>query len=92
MLTSEDYEDINTKLRTLKEQTGIEAVVVIIKTFGMYKTGDYTFEQFATDLFNSWAVGNAELDNGIMILVSVNDRKVRIEMGSGFKGQYDSVA
>ena len=75
---------IRTELTQLRDNTGMEAVVVTINSISDYGTGDATIESFATNLFNSWGVGNAERNDGAMLLVAVRDRKVRIEVGSGF--------
>ena len=39
-------------------------------------------EPFATGLFNYWAIGNAALNNGVLLLVAKDDRQMRIELGS----------
>lgn len=75
---------IRTELTQLRDNTGMETVVVTINSISDYGTGDATIESFATNLFNSWGVGNAERNDGAMLLVAVRDRKVRIEVGSGF--------
>ena len=75
---------IRTELTQLRDTTGIEAVVVTINSVSDYGRGDATIESFATNLFNSWGVGNAERNDGAMLLVAVKDRKMRIEVGSGF--------
>ncbi|MBN1500041.1 MAG: TPM domain-containing protein [Spirochaetes bacterium] len=77
-------------LTGFKTEKGIEAVLVTIDFYSKYETGDETFEQFATHLFNKWGVGDAVKNNGIMFLLSVNDRKVRIELGKGYDRSYDS--
>jgi len=75
---------IRTELNRLRDDIGIEAVVITINSIHDYGTDDATIESFATYLFNKWGVGNAERNDGAMLLVAVKDRKVRIEVGSGF--------
>lgn len=43
-------------------------------------------EQYAVELFEKWGVGQAGKDNGILILMAVNDKKVRMETGYGLEG------
>ena len=43
-----------------------------------------SMEAFATGLFNHWGVGNAQRNDGIMVLVLPNDRAMRIELGAGY--------
>jgi len=74
----------------LMDESGIEAVVVTINSVHDYQTGDDTIESFATHLFNLWGIGDYKKDNGILILVAVNDRECRIELGAGYGTGYDS--
>jgi uncharacterized protein len=42
-------------------------------------------EDYATKLFNSWGIGDAKMNNGVLLLIAMNDRKIRIEIGKGFQ-------
>ncbi len=42
-------------------------------------------EDFANDLFRSWGVGKKGQDNGVLLLLVINDRKSRIEVGYGLE-------
>lgn len=46
-----------------------------------------TIENYANELFQEWGIGSAEKDDGILILVSEQDREVRIEVGYGLEGE-----
>jgi len=91
VLTPGDVESLRSKFRKLEEQTGIEAVVVTIQSIHGYGTNDLNIESFATNLFNKWGIGKKKSNNGILILVSTEDRKIRIELGGGYPERYDSV-
>src|SRR5262249_5063842 len=84
ILTAENITSIRTVLSKLNNDTGIEVMVVTVPSIHSYKTGDQTIESFATGLFNTWGIGNGQRNDGILILVAVKDRKVRIEAGSGY--------
>ena len=43
-------------------------------------------EGYSNELFNTWKIGNEEKDNGVLLLISSGDRKVRIEVGYGLEG------
>ncbi len=43
-------------------------------------------EDYAYDMATAWELGDSEKDNGILLLLSVKDRQVRIEVGSGLEG------
>lgn len=88
VLTHGDHERIRENFQRLEYQTGIEAVVVTIDSTEEYKIEDIAFEHFATNLFNYWGIGDRERNNGILILVAVRDRLVRIELGEGYSPQY----
>lgn len=47
---------------------------------------DYDIDLFAVEVFKEWKIGQASKDNGVLLLVAVNDRKVRIEVGIGLEG------
>ncbi|GMV99855.1 MAG: hypothetical protein AMXMBFR84_09940 [Candidatus Hydrogenedentota bacterium] len=89
IIRSEHAEQIRDLAGQLRESTGIQAVVVTIQSIGGYGTGDPAIEPFATKLFNAWGVGRAERNDGVMLLVSVDDRAVRIEVGSGYGNRLD---
>jgi len=74
---------ITSALKALREETGIEATVLTIHTrWGYESTG--SLESFATGLFNHWGIGNAETNDGILVLVVSEDREMRVELGSGY--------
>ncbi len=43
-------------------------------------------EPYANRLFRAWGLGQAGEDNGVLLLVALNDRKMRIEVGYGLEG------
>ena len=44
-----------------------------------------SIEAYATQLFNTWRLGRADKNNGVLLLVAPNERKVRIEVGYGLE-------
>jgi uncharacterized protein len=84
LLTAKDKGSIRTSLVKLRDDAGVHAVVVTIQTVHGYRTGDQTIESFATNLFNNWGIGDRQRSDGVLILVAAKDRKVRIELGSGY--------
>lgn len=83
LLNEEEEANVRDKLRTLKRQDDIEFTVVTIATMRGYGH-EGEVEPFATGLFNHWGVGNADRNDGVMMLVARDDRKIRIEVGSGY--------
>ncbi|MDJ0821533.1 MAG: TPM domain-containing protein [Paracoccaceae bacterium] len=74
---------IRRDLIELYDRTGVEMTLLTIERMGLYGfTG--TIESFATRLFNTWGIGNAARNDGVLILVSRYDRQMRIELGAGY--------
>jgi uncharacterized protein len=73
--------DIDRQLDLLEQKTSSEIAVATIKSLG-----DMSVEEYANKLFKEWGVGRAKQDNGVLVLVAPNDRKIRIEVGYGLEG------
>ena len=67
----------------LYDRTGVEMTVLTIESMGTYGY-DGSIESFATRLFNTWGIGNASSNDGVLVLVARYDRKMRIELGAGY--------
>lgn len=72
-------------------------IVVTIESMERYGGEDLRIETFATLLFNQWGIGHAELNGqdwntGMLLLISRDDRKARIELGAGWGRREDATA
>lgn len=67
--------------RELEQKTGTQAVVVTINTLNGVPIEDY-----ANQLFRNWGVGQQNKDNGLLVLLAVQDRQWRVEVGRGLEG------
>lgn len=76
-------------LTDLKTQQHIELTVVTLNYTHDYNAWDTTIEKFATALFNRWGVGDSATNKGVMLLVAVKQRQVRIELGAGYARSED---
>ncbi|MCL4378287.1 MAG: TPM domain-containing protein [Actinobacteria bacterium] len=65
----------------VERKTSCEIAVAIIGSLN-----GSSIEEYAAGLFNSWGVGKKGKDNGVLLLVSMKDRKLRIEVGYGLEG------
>jgi uncharacterized protein len=81
VLSESDKSALEQKLVSIDDSTSNQIVVVLIKSLN-----DRPVEEYATKLFRSWGIGNKKMNNGILLLISVEDRKVRIETGYGLEG------
>lgn len=79
---------LEARLGALDASTTEQVAVVTVPDLG----GDY-IEHYAAQLFEKWGIGRAKEDNGVLLLVAVEDRQLRIEVGYGLEGALpDSVA
>ena len=62
----------------LKQRTGAEIAVVTVRDLG-----GATVEDFANQLFNLWGIGGKSQENGVLLLLSIGDRRQRTEIGDG---------
>jgi len=65
----------------VRNETGAEIAVAVVSDLQ-----GITIEEYAVNLFKKWGVGKADKDNGVLLLVSMQERKVRIEVGYGLEG------
>lgn len=72
---------MDARLRDYNQRTGRAVVVATVPSLD----GE-TIELYAANLFAEWGIGGAETDQGLLLLVAPNDRKVRIEVGYGLHG------
>lgn len=80
------------RVRTaLLDTRGAELVVATIGSVHDYDVPEKTIEAFATQLFNAWGIGDRTRNDGVLLLVAIQDRKVRIEVGRGYGSQYDAI-
>lgn len=72
---------LNALITELEQATGVEIAVVTIR-----RAQGRTPKDFATELLNRWGIGKKGQDNGILILLSVEDRRIEVETGYGLEG------
>jgi len=71
---------IESDLNQHKLNTGQEVSVVTIDSL----EGD-TIENASVELFSQWGIGTKEKDNGVLLLIALKDRKLKIETGYGIE-------
>lgn len=86
VLLPEQVEILERKLVALDDSTSNQITVVLIRSLG-----DYAIEDYAVKLFRDWGIGDKKSNNGILILASIDDRKIRIEIGFGLEGAIPDV-
>jgi uncharacterized protein len=81
IITPQSRSDLETKLKDLEDKSSIQLVVATVKSL---QGGD--IETYANELFRNWKLGQAQKNNGVLLLVAPNEHKVRIEVGYGLEG------
>ena len=79
-LSTEQLVSLNEKLKSMDSEKH-QFAVAIVKT-----TKPLDIEQYGIKLAEKWKVGRKGLDNGAIIIIATEDRKVRIEVGYGLEG------
>lgn len=88
ILSAEERANLEQRCARLRDRTGNQLTVVVLRSLQGGEIND-----FAEKLFQRWGVGQAGQNNGIMLLVALDDRKARIEVGYGLEGVLpDSIA
>ncbi len=83
VLTLNQEAEIRAKLVEVHRNNDIEFTVLTINSLQDYGH-DGKIEPYATALFNTWGVGDASRNDGVLMLVAVSDRVIRIEVGAGY--------
>lgn len=73
--------DIETKLEDLETKTSTQFVVVTLNSLR-----GRTIEDYGYQLGRAWGIGQKGTNNGVLLIVAPNERKVRIEIGYGLEG------
>lgn len=73
--------ELTQQLAQHEQETSNQVVVVTLQELGGYDISDYGYQ-----LGRYWKIGQAEKDNGALLIVAMQERKVRIEVGYGLEG------
>ena len=80
ILPPEVQSQLTAKLAALEQQSQRQLVVVTVPSLQGYEISDYGYR-----LGRQWGIGTKERNDGAMLLVAPNERKVRIEVGYGLE-------
>lgn len=81
ILSDETRQSITERLKAHEDKTTNQIAVLTIKTLD-----GVGIEEYAVAVFNEWKLGQKGKDNGILVVVAPNDRRMRIEVGYGLEG------
>ena len=80
LLSSGDEAAMTAELKALEDKSSDQLVVVTLPSLQ-----GYPIEDFGYQLGRHWGIGTAKLNNGVLLIVAPNERKVRIEVGYGLE-------
>ncbi|MBW8911521.1 MAG: TPM domain-containing protein, partial [Sphingomonas sp.] len=80
LLAPEQAAALDAKLAQLEQQSGRQMVVATIPDLQGYPIEDYGYQ-----LGRKWGLGDKKANDGLLLLVAPNERKVRIEVGYGLE-------
>ncbi len=79
---------LDAQARALRQRKGAQLQVLLVPA-----TAPDSIEQYAVRVFEQWGLGRAGVDDGVLLLVAIEERAVRIETGYGLEGAIpDAVA
>jgi uncharacterized protein len=81
ILKPEERAALEAKLKAYEDKTSDQVVVATVRSLDGTSVEDY-----ANRLFRHWQLGQKKNDNGVLLLIAPNDRKLRIEVGYGLEG------
>jgi uncharacterized protein len=85
-LSSSDVASLDRTLKDFEARKGSQVAVLIVPT-----TQPETIEQYSLRVAEAWKVGRKKIDDGAILVVAKDDRKLRIEVGYGLEGALTDV-
>ena len=86
LLPADAQQRLESRLAERERATGAQMVVAIFPSL----EGE-SLEDFGIRLAERWRIGDQKLDNGVILLVFVQERRVRMEVGYGLEGALPAV-
>ncbi|MBS1834713.1 MAG: TPM domain-containing protein [Acidobacteria bacterium] len=80
VVNAADADAIEQYASSLRTATGVEVALVTVRTLN----GE-PVEDFANNLFRKWGIGQKGSNEGLLILLAIDDRKSRVEVGYGLE-------
>jgi uncharacterized protein len=87
-LSTAQIQSLDGTLREFERRKGSQVAVLMLPT-----TQPETIEQYSIRVAEAWKIGRARIDDGVILVIARDDRKLRIEVGYGLEGAIpDAVA
>jgi uncharacterized protein len=85
-LNASDIDTLNQRIHSFEQRKGSQIAILIVPT-----TQPETIEQYSIRVAETWKIGRKKIDDGALLIIAKNDRKLRIEVGYGLEGALTDV-
>ena len=79
--TAAEKQALTQQLQQLEQSKGAQLFVLVVPT-----TGGESIDQYTRRVYDAWRVGRQKIDDGVLLVVAKDDRRLRIEVGYGLEG------
>src|SRR6266487_534227 len=87
-LSAQQIRELESRLSAFERSKGSQIAVLMLPS-----TQPETIEEYSIRVADAWKIGRARVDDGVILVVAKNDRKLRVEVGRGLEGAIpDAVA
>lgn len=86
MLSEAQIETVSTQLRNLEDRKGSQIAVLMLPS-----VKPEPIEQYAMRVAEAWKIGRRKIDDGLLVVIAKDDRRMRIEVGRGLEGAIPDV-
>jgi uncharacterized protein len=80
ILSANERTEVDSYLSTVNDQTGVQVAVLTVRSLE-----GASIEDFSLRVAEKWKLGQADKDNGALLVISLEDRAIRIEVGYGLE-------
>src|SRR5262252_7548238 len=80
-LSASQVQNLDARLRDFESSKGSQIAVLLLPS-----TQPETIEQYSIRVAEAWKIGRAKIDDGVIVVVAKDDRRLRIEVGRGLEG------
>ncbi|WP_020612527.1 TPM domain-containing protein [Sediminispirochaeta bajacaliforniensis] len=82
IIADSDKREIEQVAASVKQATGAEIAVATVQSYAPYGS----IEEYSVALAQKWGIGAKKEDNGVLLILAMQERKLRIEVGYGLEG------
>jgi len=88
IFSASEYDTLRTLVKSIAPD--FDLTVLTIDGIADYDSREPSIETFSTNLFNLWGVGSQAKNTGVLVVLAIQNRDIRIELGDAYKRDYDS--